>query len=62
MGRRHGISKEAEQKATLAETYYKEGKISVIEISKEIGISKMILYKYLRHRNVPIDSYTKQDK
>ncbi|WP_407476777.1 recombinase family protein [Elizabethkingia anophelis] len=61
-GRRHGMSKEAEQKAILAETYYKEGKMSVIEISKEIGISKMTLYKYLRHRNVSIGSYTKHDK
>ncbi|MCT3918032.1 recombinase family protein [Elizabethkingia anophelis] len=61
-GRRHGMNKEAEQKAILAETYYKEGKMSVIEISKEIGISKMTLYKYLRHRNVSIGSYTKHDK
>ena len=61
-GRRQGMSKEAEQKAILAETYYKEGKMSVIEISKEIGISKMTLYKYLRHRNVSIGSYTKHGK
>ncbi len=57
-GRRRGMSKEAEQKAILAETYYREGKMSVIEISKEVGISKMTLYKYLRHRNVPISGYT----
>lgn len=61
-GRRHGMSKEAEQKAILAETYYKEGKMSVVEISKEIEISKMTLYKYLRHRNVSIGSYTKHDR
>ncbi|MCT3702485.1 recombinase family protein [Elizabethkingia anophelis] len=61
-GRRSGMSKEAEQKAILAETYYKEGKMSVIEISKEIGVSKMTLYKYLRHRNVSIGAYTKHDK
>lgn len=58
-GRRRGMSKEAEQKAMLAEIYYKEGKMGVDDISKEIGISKMTLYKYLRHRNVPIGSYTK---
>lgn len=57
-GRRQGMSKEAEQKAILAETYYCEGKMSVNEISKEIGISKMTLYKYLRYRNVPIGNYT----
>ena len=57
-GGRRGMSKEAEQKAILAETYYREGKMSVIEISKEVGISKMTLYKYLRHRNVPISGYT----
>ncbi|HAY3544950.1 recombinase family protein [Elizabethkingia anophelis] len=61
-GRRSGMSKEAEKKAILAETYYKEGKMSVIEISKEIGVSKMTLYKYLRHRNVSIGSYIKHDK
>ena len=52
------MTKEAEQKAILAETYYREGKMSVIEISREVGISKMTLYKYLRHRNVPINGYT----
>jgi len=61
-GRRRGMSKEAEQKAILAETYYREGKMSVIEISKEVGISKMTLYKYLRHRNVPISAYTHHNK
>jgi DNA invertase Pin-like site-specific DNA recombinase len=57
-GRRRGMSKEAEQKSILAETYYREGKKSVNEISKEIGVSKMTLYKYLRYRNVPIGNYT----
>lgn len=61
-GRRRGMSKEAEQKAILAETYYREGKMSVIEIAKEVGISKMTLYKYLRHRNVPISAYTHHNK
>ncbi|MDV3560374.1 resolvase [Elizabethkingia anophelis] len=61
-GRRSGMSKEAERKAILVEAYYKEGKMSIIEISKEVGVSKMTLYKYLRYRNVPIGSYTKHDK
>lgn len=57
-GRRRGMTKEAEQKAILAEIYYKEGKMSIIQIAKEIEISKMTLYKYLRYRNVAIGTYT----
>lgn len=56
-GRRQGMTKEAEQKAILAESYYKEGKMGVNQIATEIGVSKMTLYKYLRHRNVPISAY-----
>jgi DNA invertase Pin-like site-specific DNA recombinase len=56
-GRRQGLTKEAEQKAILAETYYKEGKMGVNQIAVEIGVSKMTLYKYLRYRNVEISSY-----
>ncbi|MCF2220642.1 recombinase family protein [Chryseobacterium sp. PS-8] len=58
-GRKAGISKEAEQKAILAEIYYNEGKLSVNEIAADLKISKMTLYKYLRHRNVFINSYKK---
>lgn len=60
-GRRSGMTREAEQKAILAETYYREGKMGVNQIAKEIGVSKMTLYKYLRHRKVAISSYKKQD-
>lgn len=56
-GRRQGLTKEAEQKAILAETYYKEGKMGVNQIAIEIGVSKMTLYKYLRYRNVEISPY-----
>lgn len=56
-GRRQGMTKEAEQKAILAESYYKEGKMGVNQIATVIGVSKMTLYKYLRHRNVPISVY-----
>lgn len=59
-GRRQGMTKEAEQKAILAETYYKEGKMGVNQIANEIGISKMTLYKYLRHRKVEISAYQKK--
>jgi DNA invertase Pin-like site-specific DNA recombinase len=56
-GRKHGLTKAAEQKAILAETYYKEGKVGVNQIALDIGVSKMTLYKYLRHRNVEISAY-----
>jgi DNA invertase Pin-like site-specific DNA recombinase len=58
-GRRQGMTKEAEQKAILAETYYKEGKLGVNQIAIEIGVSKMTLYKYLRYRGVKISDYNK---
>ena len=58
-GRRQGMTKEAEQKAILAESYYKEGKMGVNQIATEIGVSKMTLYKYLKHRKVTIGVYQK---
>lgn len=58
-GRKKGLSKQAQQKAILAETYYKEGIKSVQEIATDLGISKMTLYKYLRERNVEIRAYKK---
>lgn len=60
-GRRQGMTKEAEQKAILAETYYKEGKMGVNQIAKEIDVSKMTLYKYLRYRGVKISEYNKSN-
>ena len=61
-GRCQGMTNEAEQKAILAETYYREEKMGVNQIALEIGVSKMPLYKYLRHRKVPIGSYQKLNK
>jgi DNA invertase Pin-like site-specific DNA recombinase len=60
-GRRQGMTKEAEQKAILAESYYREGKLGVNQIAVEIGVSKMTLYKYLRYRKVPISAYQKSE-
>jgi DNA invertase Pin-like site-specific DNA recombinase len=60
-GRRQGMTKKAEQKAILAETYYKEGKLGVNQIAIEIGVSKMTLYKYLRYRGVKISEYNKTE-
>ncbi|MET3115331.1 DNA invertase Pin-like site-specific DNA recombinase [Pedobacter sp. CG_S7] len=55
-GRSRGLSKEAERTAMLAQTLYNERKLGVNEIAKELLISKMTLYKYLRHRGVLIHS------
>ena len=60
-GRRQGMTKEAEKKAILAESYYKQGDMAVNKIALEIGVSKMTLYKYLRYRKVCIGSYVHQD-
>lgn len=56
-GRPRGIPKEAEPTACAAETLYREKKLSVMQISKKLNISKSTLYKYLRYRNVEISNY-----
>lgn len=56
-GRPRGIPKASETTACAAETLYREGKLSVMQISKKLNISKNTLYKYLRHRNVEISKY-----
>jgi DNA invertase Pin-like site-specific DNA recombinase len=53
-GRRRGLSEEAERTAIVAETLYKEQQLGVNEIAQRLRISKVTLYKYLRHRGVPI--------
>ena len=53
-GRRQGMTKEAEKKAILAKSYYKQGDIAVDKFALEIRVSKMTFYKYLRYRKVPI--------
>jgi DNA invertase Pin-like site-specific DNA recombinase len=62
-GRPNGLSKEAKKKAIVAETLYKEGKLSVKDICKTINVgSKRTLYKYLRSRNVEIGAYAQKNK
>jgi DNA invertase Pin-like site-specific DNA recombinase len=56
-GRPRGIPKESEATACAAETLYRERKLSVMQISKKLNISKSTLYKYLRYRNVEISNY-----
>ncbi|WP_019503259.1 recombinase family protein [Pleurocapsa sp. PCC 7319] len=58
-GRKPGLSEEAQRKARIAESYYKEG-MPVNQISKDLNISKATLYKYLRYRKVEISQYQKQ--
>jgi DNA invertase Pin-like site-specific DNA recombinase len=54
LGRPKGLTKNAEQKARLAESLYKDENFSVEQIARELRISKTTLYKYLRHRGVSI--------
>ena len=56
-GRPRGIPKASEATAYAAETLYREGKLSVMQIAKKLNISKNTLYKYLRYRNVAISKY-----
>jgi DNA invertase Pin-like site-specific DNA recombinase len=56
-GRRRGLSEEAERTAIVAETLYKEQQLGVNEIAQRLRISKVTLYKYLRHRGVPIHGH-----
>lgn len=53
-GRPKGLSKEAKDKAKVAETLYKEGEMSVTEICKHLNIARSTFYKYLRHRGVKL--------
>ena len=53
-GRPKGLSKQAQNKARLAESLYKEEELSIKEICDYLSISKPTLYRYLRHRNVNI--------
>ncbi len=56
-GRPKGLSAQAEETASVAETLYRERKLSAMQIAKQLGISKTTLYAYLRHRGVPISPY-----
>lgn len=47
------------KKAILAESYYKQADMPVNKIALEIGVSKMMLYKYLRYRKVAIGSFVR---
>ena len=53
-GRPPGLSEAAERTAIIAETLYREQQLGVNEIAQRLRISKVTLYKYLRHRGVVI--------
>jgi DNA invertase Pin-like site-specific DNA recombinase len=59
-GRPKGISPHAETTAMAAETLYREGKLSTLQIASKLHISKSTLYSYLRHRGVAIGAYHRQ--
>ncbi|QIL78149.1 recombinase family protein (plasmid) [Hymenobacter sp. HDW8] len=58
-GRQRGLSEEAERTAIIAETLYREQQLGVNEIAQRLRISKVTLYKYLRHRKVVIHAHRK---
>ena len=53
-GRPKGLSKEAEDKAMIAETLYKQGEMSITQICKHLGVARSTLYKYLNLRKVEL--------
>lgn len=59
-GRPKGVSRENEQTALAAETLYNERKLSVVQIAKQLNISKATLYKYLRHRGVEVGKWERR--
>lgn len=53
-GRPKVLSGAALEKACAAEGLYKQGKLTSEQISKQLGISKTTLYKYLKIMDVKI--------
>lgn len=53
-GRPRGLSKEAKDKAIIAESLYKQKDMAVVDICKHLGIAKSTFYKYLKERGVAI--------
>jgi DNA invertase Pin-like site-specific DNA recombinase len=56
-GRPQGLSKEAQDKAIIAASLYKQGK-PVQKICGHLGFAKTTLYRYLRHEGVEIGNYS----
>lgn len=53
-GRKKGLSAKAQKTALIAEALYKQRQLPVIDLCKQLSISKPTLYRYLRSRGVEI--------
>lgn len=53
-GRKKGLSAKAQKTALIAEALYKQRQLTVIDLCKQLSISKPTLYRYLRTRGVEI--------
>jgi DNA invertase Pin-like site-specific DNA recombinase len=53
-GRKKGLSAKAQKTALIAEALYKQKQLPVIDLCKQLSISKPTLYRYLRSRGVEI--------
>ena len=53
-GRPKGLSEKAQNTAAIAEKLYQEQDQTVMEICKQLSISKPTFYNYLRHRGVTV--------
>lgn len=61
-GRPKGLSPESQKTAIVAETLYKERKLSIKEIIQQLGIAKSTFYKYLKYRGVTLDTASQTKK
>ncbi|MDO1451821.1 recombinase family protein [Rhodocytophaga aerolata] len=53
-GRKKGLSAKAQKTALIAEALYKQRQLPVIDLCKQLSISKPTFYRYLRSRGVEI--------
>jgi DNA invertase Pin-like site-specific DNA recombinase len=53
-GRPKGLSKEARHTAMIAERLYQDGELTVKQICRQLSISSVTFYNYLRHRGVDV--------
>lgn len=53
-GRKKGLSAKSQKTALIAEALYKQKQLPVMDLCKQLSISKPTLYRYLRSRGVEI--------
>lgn len=56
------LSEKSQRKAVTAKAFYKEGKLSVIEIYENFGINKITLYGYPQHQRIEVSVFDKNSK